>query len=401
MSEKIEDAEISKYTIAVRTYMDGLRKNRPLSEPIIQGTIFTAASADAHANLFQAGQPTFYQRFGHPTSNAAAAKVAALENAESALAFSSGMAAVSTTLLGLLGAGQHIVVGRQIFDQTETLLAHLQDQLGLEVSRVDTTQVEDVKSVARPDTCLVYVETPSNPHLEVSDIEAIAGVCRNVGALLVIDSTFATPFGQSPLDLGASLVLHSGTKLLNGHMDVMCGFVAGDTPLINRIQGMQKLLGGVLDSHAAWLALRGMKTLGLRTERIFKSAIEVAEFLSGQHLVSGVRYPLHGKHPQFPMALRQMQGGGCVVVFSINGGRDAARVFLDALRFIQIASSLGGVETVIELPYDLDWVEKARSANEPDQNRVDLGHVRLSIGIEPVAEIVADLQQALAVLGDW
>lgn len=401
MTDRIDPARMSKESIAARTYLDGLRKNRPLSEPIIQGTIFSAESADSHASIFQSGLPTFYQRFGHPTSNAAAQKVAALEGAESALAFSSGMAAISTTLLTLLGTNDHVVVGKQIFDQTETMLTQLSKRYGVEVSRVNTTSVDAVREAIEPNTKLVYLETPSNPHLEISDISTIAAVCKNANIPLVVDSTFATPFGQSPIRLGASLVLHSGTKLLSGHMDVMCGFVVGEKNFVSKIQNMQKLLGGVLDPHAAWLALRGIKTLGLRSERIFRSAKAVATFLSSQPSVRNVRYPLHPAHPHFAVASKQMHGGGCVVVFSIRGGREAARVFLDGLKFIQIASSLGGVETVIELPYDLDWVEKARSAQQDGQEKIDLGHVRLSIGIEPAEEIIADLEQALTTLEKW
>ncbi len=392
MSNDEDEITMSKEAIAVRTYLDGRRENRPLSQPIVQGTIFSAASAESHAELFQSGQSTFYQRFGHPTSDAVAEKVAALEGAEAGLSFASGMAAISTTLMTLISSGGQLVVGNQMFDQTETFLKHMVSTLGISVNFVDTTDAENVLAAIGDNTTAVYVETPSNPSVRLSDIAEIAAYCKSQSAPLVVDSTFATPFGQSPLSLGASLVIHSGTKLLSGHMDVMCGYTVGEETLIARIKNMQRLLGGVLDPHAAWLALRGMKTLALRTRQIFTTSLQVAEYLSQQSALSNVWYPLHREHPQFKLAEKQMAGGGCVISFSVNGGRRAARRFVDSLNFIQIASSLGGVETVIELPYDLDWSEKAKN----QELLVDLGQVRLSIGIEPADEIIADLEHAIS-----
>ena len=387
---------LSEEALAPRTYLDGKKLNRPLSQPILQGTIFTASSASDHAEIYRQRLPTFYQRFGHPTSDAAAEKVAALEGAEAALAFSSGMAAVTTTLLAVLRDGGHIVVGNQVFEQTEAFLRQLSHAFNVAIDFVDTTEPENVAMTIRSDTVAVYVESPTNPLLLVSDIAHISTICSDAGVLLIVDSTFATPFGQKSLELGASLVLHSGTKLLSGHMDVMCGFVAGDSDNIREIKAFQRLLGGVLDPHAAWLALRGIKTLGIRTQQIFATALKVAHFLGEHRAVKYVYYPLHETHPQFALAQRQMRGGGCVVVFSVAGGRAHARRFMDSLELVQIASSLGGVETVIELPYDLDWSDKIAAGETLGDTPVDLGHVRLSLGIEPADEIIADLRRALS-----
>lgn len=402
MANQPKPRGMSLATIATRTYLDAARENRPLSLPIYQGTIYAAASAKSHAEIFQSRAPTFYQRFGHPNAIALGERVAALEGAESGLAFSSGMAAISTTFASLLDRKTHVVASEQIFDQTEKILRVFAAKFGVGVDLVDTTDLGKVKRAIKPATKAIYVETPSNPHLLISDIAGIANLARKTKIPMVVDNTFATPFGQQPIALGAALVVHSGTKLLNGHMDVMSGIVAGQERLIAPIRELQKLFGGVIDPHASWLAMRGIKTLGVRTERIFDTAIKVAEFLSNSPFVENVRYPLFEGDPQFALASRQMQGGGCVIAFSVKGGQQAARRLLDHLQLIHIASSLGGVETVIELPYDLDWSDKTKAKARKRDPLVELEQVRLSVGIEPAEEIIADLAQALSSLqGYW
>lgn len=383
-------------TVAARTYLDGERKNRPLAPSIVRGTIYTAPSAEEHARLYQEGATTFYQRFGHPSEEELAEKVAALEGAESALVFASGMAAISTTLLSHLPPGSHVLAGEQIFAQTDEVLRWLEAGRGVDVTFVDTRDLRAVGSALRANTRVIYLETPSNPTLRVSDIAAVSTLARERGAKVFVDSTFATPMSQRPLDLGASLVLHSATKLLGGHMDVMGGVVAGDAAVLNPIREMKRLLGGVLDPQASWLLLRGIKTLAVRTERVFASARTLAELLQRSPLVKSLYYPLLATHPDFTVASRQMTGGGGgVISFSLKGGATAGRRLLNSLRLIQIASSLGGVETVMEMPYDLDWYGK----DGLSAGSVDTGLVRLSVGLEDIGDLTADLSQALETLG--
>ena len=382
-------------TLAVRTYLDGARKNRPLSSLIVRGTIYTAPSAEEHARLYQGGAKTFYQRFGHPSEEELAEKVAALESAESALVFASGMAAISTALLAHLPPGSHVIAGEQIFAQTDEVLHWLESGRGVDVSFVDTRDLRAIASALRPNTRLIYLETPCNPTLSVSDIAAVSTLARERGVMVFVDSTFATPMGQKPLCLGASLVLHSATKLLGGHMDVMGGVVAGATDVLKPIGEMKRLLGGVLDPQASWLLLRGIKTLAVRSERVFASARALAELLQRSPLVESLYYPLLRTHPDFEVASRQMSGGGGVISFSLKGGSVQARWLLNSLRLIQIASSLGGVETVIELPYDLDWYGK-----DPHLvGAVSTGLIRLSVGLEDIEDLTADLSQALECAG--
>jgi methionine-gamma-lyase len=378
-------------TVAARTYLDAERKNRPLASSIVRGTIHTAPSAEEHARLYQEGAMTFYQRFGHPNEEELVEKVAALERAESALVFASGMAAISAALLAHLPPGSHVIAGKQIFAQTDEVLRWLEAGRGVDVTFVDTRDLQGVASALRPNTQLIYLETPSNPMLWISDIAAVSTLARERGVKVFVDSTFATPMSQRPLDLGASLVLHSATKLLGGHMDVMGGVVAGHAAVLKPIREMKRLLGGVLDPQASWLLLRGIKTLAVRTERVFASARTLAEMLQRSPVVESLCYPLLPTHPDFEVASRQMSGGGGVISFSLKGGPAAGRKLLNSLRLIQIASSLGGVETVIEMPYDLDWYGK----DDLSAESADVGLVRLSIGLEDVDDLTADLSQAL------
>jgi methionine-gamma-lyase len=378
-------------TLAARTYLDGERQNRPLSSSIVRGTVYTAPSVEEHARLYQQGARTFYQRFGHPGEEELAEKVAALEGAESALVFASGMAAISTSLLAHLTPGSHVIAAEQVFAQTEEMLRWLEGGRGVDVTFVDVRDLGGVASAFRQNTRLVYLETPSNPMLRVTDIAAVSALAREHGVMVFVDSTFATPMTQRPLALGADLVLHSATKLLGGHMDVMGGVVAGAAEVLKPIYEMKRLLGGVLDPQACWLLLRGIKTLHVRTERVFASAQAIAQLLQRSPAVECVHYPFLPTHPDFAVASRQMSAGGGVVSFSLKGGQAAARTMLNSLRLIQIGSSLGGVETVIELPNDLDWHGK----DDRPAETADMGLVRLSVGLEDLGELAADLSQAL------
>ncbi len=398
MSKK-DDRRHSKgfNTTAAHTYLDGRKENRPLSTPIQRATTFQARSCKSHGDLFRDGADTLYMRMGNPTLTAAAEKMAHLEKAESALVFGSGMGAITTTLLTFLESGDHVVAQREIFAQTFTFLDRLARSLGIETDFVDATNVDQVARAIRPNTKLIYVETPSNPLIQVVDIEAMADIARKSDSMLIVDSTFASPYLQKPLTFGATLVVHSGTKFLGGHSDILCGVVAGDRDRMMRIRETQILLGSILDPQAAWLLLRGLKTLGVRVQRQSDNALEVARFLASRDGVTAVHYPWLESSPHYDLARRQMSGGGGVLSFEVENGLDGARRFLDALELIPIATSLGGVETVIEVPSELDFCEEElgeaaqRTAIHPEL-------IRLSVGIEEVEDLIEDLRKGLAAL---
>ncbi len=389
-------SEFTPATNAVRTWLDDRKEARPLSIPITQAVNFQAATSRQLGDDFNRGSDLVYQRFGHPTTSAAAEKIALLEGAEAGLVFSSGMGAISTALITLTSQpGSHVVSQRQIFGQTFTMLDKLLPQYGVETTFVDPSDLSQVEAAIRPNTRFVYIESPSNPLIRVVDIAGAARIAKARGIPLLIDSTFASPYLQNPIALGATLVLHSGTKFLAGHSDLMAGAAAGPRELIARLKETQILLGSVLDPHAAWLLLRGIKTLAVRVQRQADSALAVARHLEKSTKVEAVHYPFLESAPTYRIARAQMRGGGGVLSFVLKGGIEAARRFVDSLRLIPIATSLGGVESVIEIPAELDWNE-AKLGKAAADTGIPAGLIRLSIGIEDPGDLLADLDRGLA-----
>lgn len=381
-------------TRAAKTYLDAKKENRPLSLPIYQSTIYQAATSAQLGQLFRDKADGMYLRFGHPNQTALAEKITSLEGAEAALSFSSGMGAITTSLLAFLEPGDHVISQREIFAQTFTFLDRIVRSAGIEIDFVGADQMAKIEGALKPNTRLVYIETPSNPLLKICDIQKIAELCRPNRTALFVDSTFASPVIQTPLALGATLVLHSGTKFLGGHSDVMCGFAVGDMQLIRKIKDMQILVGNVLDPHAAWLTLRSIKTLGLRVPRQSENALAIARFLHNQDVIKAVHYPWLESSPYCQIARKQMRAGGGMVSFEVEGGLAGARAFLGALELVPVASSLGGVETVIEIPYELDFSEE-ELGDAACATGISPGLIRLSVGIEDVADLHADLENGL------
>ena len=380
-------------TRAVRVHNEnGAGANHPLSEPIVLATTYAAGTAANHKELYQNGSTTFYRRFGNPTAAAAARVIADLEGAEDAIVFGSGMGAIATALFAVLRTGDHVVASREIFAQTRVLLDTVLRGYGVETDFVDERDTATVAAHIRPNTKLIYLETPSNPLLHIADIAAVARHLRP-GIELFVDGTFASPALQTPLALGATLSLHSATKFLGGHSDVMGGVASGRRELVARLREMQILLGTVLDPHAAWLLLRGVRTLGVRVRRQAETALALARALAQHPAVEQVAYPYLETNPGYDVASRQMSGGGGgVVTFVPRGGARAGRRFADSLKLIPIATSLGGVETIVELPYDLDFGE----GMEQETEAPFAGAIRMSVGLEHYADLWADIDQALA-----
>ncbi len=363
---------------------------KPIHPPIVQSTIYQFDHSEEMREIILSGQPYFYIRSGNPTVQAVAEQIRTIEGGEAALLFSSGMAAISCSLFALLVSGDHIVCHQEIFSQTRTLLDVLLRKFNVAVSYVDFHDFQSVESAISAKTKVLYVETPSNPALDIIDLHAVTGLTRKNNILLIVDSTLATPVLQNPLKHGGSLVLHSATKYLSGHADVLCGAIAGSAKVIATIHAVQKLTGGVLDPHVAYLLDRGLSTLALRMKQICANALVVAEFLSRHPHVQWVRYPFLENHPDFAIARKQMSGGGGVISLELKGGLVAARKFVNTLGVIRIATSLGGTESTIEIPYEL---KKIRDDKDPT-----MGLIRLSVGIENADRLVKDLENALKTL---
>ncbi|MGE5362232.1 MAG: trans-sulfuration enzyme family protein, partial [Bacteroidales bacterium] len=311
-----------------------------------------------------------------------------------AIATSSGMGAVSTLYVALLSAGAHMVGTASVYGPSRGLIENHFSRFGVEADFVDTADLDQVQCAMKPNTKLVYLESPSNPVMSVTDIAAVAELAHAQGALVAVDNTFASPYLQRPLDLGADIVLHSVTKFINGHADVVGGVLVAKTEeLYKRLRPMMIGLGCNMDPHQAYLVLRGLKTLSVRMERAQANALEIARWLEPHPKVAWVRYVGLPSHPQHQLAMRQMSGPGAMISFELNGGLEAGRQLMNHVTVATLAVSLGGVETLIEHPASMTH------AGMPKAHRVESGItdglVRYSVGIEDVEDLIADLAQAL------
>jgi len=364
--------------------------------PIYQSSTFAFRDADHGAALF-AGEEAgwIYTRIGNPTVRALEDAVADLEGGAAAIATSSGLGAVNTLYMALLSAGGHLVSTAAVYGPSRGLVEKHFVRFGVEGTFVDSTDLANVRAALRPTTSLVYVETPSNPAMQVTDIAGAAEIAHAHGALLAVDNTFASPYLQRPLALGADIVLHSVTKFINGHADVVGGLlVAADPAVARRLRDVMVTTGCNMDPHQAFLVIRGLKTLGLRQERAQQGAGVIARWLEAHPKVESVRYIGLPSHPQHELAARQMSGFGSMIAFELKGGFQAGKKLMNHVRLATLAVSLGGVETLIEHPASMTHASMSREAREV-AGFTD-GLVRYSVGIEDADDLIADLEQALA-----
>lgn len=369
--------------------------NGSVSVPIYQTSTFAFRNAAHGAALFAGEEDGFiYTRIGNPTIAALEDCVAELESGCGGIATSSGMGAICTVYLALLESGAHMVSTASVYGPSRGLMEKHFSRFGVQSTYVNTSDLTQVERALRPNTKLLYVETPSNPTMQVTDIEQVAALAHARDCLVVVDNTFASPYLQQPLKLGADVVLHSVTKFINGHADVVGGIiVAQDMDLYKRLRKAMVNSGCNMDPHQAFLVLRGLKTLGIRLERAQRSAMEIARWLERQPEVKTVRYIGLESHPQHDLAKRQMSGFGSMISFELERGLEAGRLLMDSVRVATLAVSLGGVETLIEHPASMTHAglspEERRAAGFSD------GLVRYSVGIEDAEDLIADLRQAL------
>jgi cystathionine beta-lyase/cystathionine gamma-synthase len=340
----------------------------------------------------------FYSRYGNPTITAAEKKMAALEGTQDAVLFSSGLSAIGVSLRALLSPGDHVVATEDLYGGTLSLLRDVLPAAGIAVSFVRTAAEPDFASAIRPETRLLYVETPTNPLVKIVDLAFVAGAARQHGLLCAVDATFGTPVLQRPAAAGFDLVLHSATKYLNGHADVTAGFACASTVIAARLRAARKASGTVLDPHAAWLLTRGMKTVVLRVRAQSASAMAIARRLATHPAVERVHYPGLPDHAGHAVAMRQMDGAfGAMLAFDVKGGAAAARRTVEALRLVRLATSLGSVETTADLPtitsHSPTMIDPARR----EALGIRESTIRLSVGAEDVRDLVADLESALEV----
>jgi methionine-gamma-lyase len=363
--------------------------------PIYQSSTFVFRDADHGAALFAGEEDGFiYTRIGNPTIRALEENVAELEGGCGAIATSSGMSAICTVYTALLEAGAHLVSTAAVYGPSRVVLEKEYSRFGVQSSYVDTSDLAQVRAAIRPNTRIVYVESPANPTMQVSDIAAVAAIAHEHGCLVVVDNTFASPYLQRPLELGADVVLHSVTKFINGHADIVGGVIIAKQPaLYKRLRSVMVSTGCNMDPHQAYMVLRGLKTLGIRVERAQQNAMRIARWLEQQPEISHVRYIGLPSHPQHEIARRQMKGFGSMISFELKGGLEAGKRLMNSVKVATLAVSLGGVETLIEHPASMTHAsmkpEDRRAAGFTD------GLVRYSVGIEDVEDLIADLRQAL------
>ena len=387
--------KIKLHTKAIHAGLDPLEHRGAVSVPIYQTSTFAFPSAEEGAARFDGSSPgPVYTRIGNPTNQALESCVAELENGCGAIATATGMAAVSVVFLALLRQGDHVVATNPLYGSSRALLTRFFSRLGVSATFVAADDADALASGIRPETRLVYVETPANPTLDLVDLAAASKAARGAGIPLVVDNTFAGPHLQRPIEWGADVVLHSMTKSLNGHSDVVAGVVVAREPdMLAVLRDAAVTFGLTIDPHQAWLVLRGIRTLGMRVERAQNNALAVAEWLEGREQVSWVRFPGLPSHPQYELARRQMSGPGSVITFELRGGLEAGRVLMNSVRTITLAVSLGGIESLIEHPASM--THKAIPEEEQRREGITAGLVRLAVGCEDVDDLLADLAQAL------
>jgi len=377
-------------TIAIRS---GRAENgQALAPSLVPTTTFVVPDAAAGREMATQTAPTeFYSRHGNPTVRNFEDAIADLEGAEAARAFASGMGAVTAVVLGLCSSGDHVVSQRQIYSQSQLLLTTVCPRFGIDVTLVDCTEPGAFAAAVRPGkTTLVLAESPANPRLDLVDLEEVGAIA---GPITVMDSTFATPLAQRPLEYGFDLVLHSATKAIGGHNDASLGVVAGTAELIQWVWSFAILQGANASPWDAMNGLRGLRTLGVRLRRQSESAQQLAEALEAHDAVAEVRYPGLDSHPQRDLAKRQMAIAGGVLAFEVAGGRDAGRTFVDAVELAQMATSLGGPETLVTHPASTTHV--GLTPEELEAAGIGEGTIRVSVGLEHPDDIVADFAQAL------
>lgn len=364
--------------------------------PIYQSSTFIFENADHGARCFSGEDDGYiYTRIGNPTIHALETLVADLEGGAEGIATSSGMAAVNTLYMALLSKGDHMISSAAVYGPSRVVMEQHWSRFGVESTYVNTSDVEAIKAAFKPNTRMLYIETPANPTMEITDLKACAALAHEHGALLVVDNTFSSPYLQRPLELGADAVFHSMTKFLNGHADIVAGMiVAKDKALGKKLRSMMVTMGCNMDPHQAFMVIRGVKTLGIRIERAQQSAMKIAQFLEAHPKVEWVKYPGLESHPQHELAKEQMFGFGTMISFGLKGGFEAGKILMNSVELAILAVSLGGVETLIQHPASMTHSKM----NPEDRLKAGIteGLVRYSVGIEDIDDLIEDLEQGLA-----
>ena len=366
-----------------------------VSVPIFQTSTFSFPTVDEGAARFSGEKPGYiYKRIGNPTLNALEENLTTLEDGFAGVTTATGMAAICTVFLAFLEKNSHIICTSAVYGPVRVVLEKEFSRFGVESTFIDTAKNSRIKKALKPNTRLIHIETPANPTMQITDIQIAAKIAHEHGAILVVDNTFASPYLQRPFEHGADIVVHSLTKFINGHSDVVGGaIIAKDDKLYKRIRSAINLFGGTMDPHQAWLVLRGVRTLPLRVEKSQENAIKIANFLKGHKNVTWVNYPGLPEHPQYTIAKKQMDGFGAMISFGIRNGLSSGKTVMNNVHLFTLAVSLGGVESLIEHPASMTHASVPQ--HERDAAGISDELIRISVGCEKYEDLRDDLNQAL------
>lgn len=380
-------------TNAVRTQLERsqyLEHSTPLY--LTSSFVFEDAE-DMRASFAEEKDRNIYSRYANPNSDEFIEKVCQMEGAEAGFAFASGMAAVFSTLAALLNSGDHILSARSIFGSTHNLFTNFFPKWNISHTYFEIDNLDLVENLITPKTKIIYAESPTNPGVDILDLETLGMIAKKHGLILVIDNCFASPYLQQPIKFGADLVIHSGTKLMDGQGRVLAGITVGSNELIDKVYRFSRITGPSLSPFNAWVLSKSLETLAVRVDRHCENALKLAEFLEGHENVNWVKYPFLKSHPKYEIAKKQMKAGGCVVAFEVNGGLEAGRRFFDAIKLLSLSANLGDSRSIVTHP--ASTTHSKLSVEERLQTRITDGMVRVSVGLEHIDDIISDISQAL------
>ncbi|PIF60889.1 PLP-dependent aspartate aminotransferase family protein [Flavobacterium sp. 11] len=390
----MNEQEFGFETQAIRTQLERTQFQEH-SVPLYLTSSFVFEDAeDMRASFAEEKDRNIYSRYSNPNTNEFIEKICKMEGAESGFAFASGMAAVYSTLAALLNSGDHIVSASSVFGATHSLFINYFPKWGIETSYFDIDKPETIESFIKPNTKILFAESPTNPAVDIIDLELLGAIAKKHDLILIIDNCFATPYLQQPIKWGANLVVHSATKLIDGQGRVLGGITVGDAELIQKIYLFSRLTGPSLSPFNAWVLSKSLETLAIRLDRHCENALKVAEFLEGHPQVNKVKYPFLKSHPQYEIAKKQMKLGGNIVAFEIKGGIEAGRAFLDKIKLCSLSPNLGDTRTIVTHP--ASTTHSKLTVEERLAVSITDGLVRVSVGLETVKDVIADLEQALS-----
>ncbi|WP_127021679.1 trans-sulfuration enzyme family protein [Flagellimonas beolgyonensis] len=380
-------------TEAIRTQMER-SQNLEHSSPIYLTSSFVFEDAeDMRASFAEEKDRNIYSRYSNPNSSEFIDKVCKMEGAENGFAYASGMAAVFSTLAALLDSGDHVISSKSIFGSTHTLFTNFFPKWNISTSYFDAQDLDSIEGLITPNTKIIYAESPTNPGVEVLDLEALGAIAKKHGLIFIVDNCFATPYLQQPIKFGADLVIHSGTKLMDGQGRVLAGITVGSNALMDKVYRFSRITGPALSPFNAWVLSRSLETLAVRVDRHCENALKLATFLEGHDKIEWVKYPFLKSHPQYEIAKKQMKAGGCVVAFGVKGGLDAGRQFFDHIELLSLSANLGDSRSIVTHP--ASTTHSKLTKEEREAVGITDGMVRISVGLEHIDDIIADIEQAL------